>query len=127
MSSLDYEKSFVEAFVKPEFKDRWFYMLATKKRRAKQLCRLYHHFDFTADIIERFKGSAESLATTLRLKGALSEVYHISVIPSIDGRLLPFSVEECGYDATVYILIPRKLVVFCDEYDLYILENLSAG
>ena len=103
-------------------------MLSTPKKREKQLKRLYHDFDFRADIVQKFAGSDEAFAAMLRSKGVGLSVYAISTHPKEDGRSFPFEVaispEGCAWShGTICIFVPDRFAVFTDEYDRYVLEN----
>ena len=126
------EAAFISAFVKPELRERWLFMLSTPKKREKQLKRLYHSFDFQADTVQRFSGSDEKFLAMLRQKGAGLPVYVISTRPEEDGKLFQFEVSISPYGCvwsygTICIFVPNRLVVFTNEYDRYVLENKHNG
>jgi hypothetical protein len=134
MTALE-EAQFVESFVKPSLRARWLYMLDSPKKRSKQLQRLFHGFDFEASIIEEFKGHAAKqgeLISSLIKRGAGGAVHVISANPLLDGKVFRFKEaiandrhdEGCAWaPASICIYEPKRLAVFANEYDHFLLFN----
>lgn len=119
------EQRFVAAFVEPNRRERWAEQLSGK-RRKKQLDRLYHHFEFQASSVTKIALSPETdLAEILRKRGSPPTCYVISVNPELDGKVVALS-EAFGQRpavGSVFVCNPEKLALFCDEYDVYLMEN----
>jgi hypothetical protein len=121
------ENRFVASFVEPSRRERWAEQLSGK-RRQKQLDRLYHHFEFQASSVTKLKLSPElNLTDVLAKRGSPSTCYVLSANPEFDGKVFALSqVLAPGsrpQTASVFVCNPEKLALFCDEYDVYLMEN----
>lgn len=131
MTPAEWESSFVMSFVKPALRERWSYMLASAKGRAKHLRRLHHDFDFQPEATHQIKvksGEELLVVAALRQKGASESAYAISNTKAIDGRVVSFaealsSFDGCWPISTILVCVPTRLALFMDEYDVYVLEN----
>ena len=126
------EATFVASFVEPNFRERYLFMLGSR-RRSKMLSRLYHHFDFKAERIEKLKiksGEEQVVWKTLQVKSGAATCQVISTSPELDGRVLTLpefiSAGSRWHDASIYIFDPQRVVLFHDEYDAYLLESQSS-
>lgn len=86
-----HELAFIEAFVKPNRRDRWREMLAKPKKRKKFVAALDH----TTDIDERHaieippsSQSADEIIKALKDRGAPRTCYAISSNPDLDGKAI---------------------------------------
>lgn len=121
------ETRFVDSFVEPSRRERWREGLGGK-RRKKQLERLYHHFEFQASSVTKLKLSPDTdLAALLSKRGSPATCYAISADPQYDAKVFPLT-EVLGVSlrppiGTVFVCRPEKLALFCDEYEVYLMEN----
>jgi hypothetical protein len=127
------EATFVASFVECNLRERYLFML-NSRRRLSMLSRLYHHFDFDAKRIEKLKiGRGEEMAlwNMLQEKSGASTCHVISTAPELDGKTLSLpefvAAGSCWRDASIYIFDPKRVVLFHDEYDAFVLENTSHG
>src|SRR5436305_14796666 len=94
MRDAEQENAFVEAFIVPERRERYRYMLANPKKRHAFLDRLCHCLDFLPSLAHQISGGAhnvEGIARMLNDRGVkdIEVVYVFSSVSEIDAQSLP--------------------------------------
>ena len=125
---------FIEQFIIPAKRDRYFSLLQSKKGRRKLLDRLNHSRDLDmrqADSLPSNAQTVNQVEALLKSKGASNRCHVISSNPDLDGSdmLLHDALEQTlGMGSgTIISCIPGKLVYFEGEEqnERYILEAMN--
>jgi hypothetical protein len=111
-----HERAIVEAFIRPELRERYTTLLAHPKRRSSITDRLASIRDLDASCLVEIPAAehtAEALLVHLRKRGALGSCYVLSRDKDLDARELPLEsalASTVGYlDGTLISCVPGKL------------------
>lgn len=127
-----HEEKFINAFIRPEKRERYRWMLSKAKKRNYFLGRLAHNLDYIEKYATQIPNNMQSVSqitSLLKNKGAPENCHIISENSNIDGKdiALHQALEQViGYSmGTILCCIPGKLAYYESE-DLncrYILEK----
>lgn len=114
----EHEKKTIAAFILPEKRRRYDYLLDNPKKRSAALNRLNHCKDIDPRYIQWLPSNAD-VGALLKHEGCPDTVYLISSASEIDGKTLPMGealkiVTEHGW-GTMISCIPGKLAYYYDE------------
>jgi hypothetical protein len=117
--ALMHESQFVESFIVPEKRNRWFEGFQNKKRRSRFLVALADESDLMTGKMHKVQNDAKSpqvIEDLLRRSGAPDKCWVISQYDGIDGRWMSLSdaLQVCfGMGlGTVLSCIPGKLCFY---------------
>ncbi len=112
------ETSFVNAFIAPNRRERYLFMLPDTKRRQRLLDQLYHCKDIDPDVA--FEPQSNSpIVEELKSMGAPNSCYVISTDATHDGNELPLATvfnEYISGNAMLIACVPGTLGCYVDEY-----------
>ena len=112
------ETQFVNAFIAPNRRERYVFMLSNSKRRQRLLDQLHHCRDIDPEVAKS-PPSDECIVAHLRKLGAPDSCYVISTDATHDGNCLPLETVFAEYvsgHAMLISCVPGVLGCFVDEY-----------
>jgi hypothetical protein len=114
----EHEEQLIRIFVDKEARERYSMLLGNPKRRAKILDSLNHSPRFEPGCFHVLPSTTDVPALLRRL-GSPEEVYLISDVRRLDGKMMPLdeAVDEVdyGHSGTVISCIPGKLAYYYGE------------
>jgi len=114
----EHEAKTIDAFIVKEKRERYKFLLGNPKKRKAALDHLNHFYDLDEKYVTWLPSNA-SVEGMLRQEGSPEEVYVISDIQNIDGRLMPLgdAISETisGGWGTIISCIPGQLAYYHGE------------
>jgi len=123
----DIEATFVNTFIRPEFRERWYTRLASTKTRPKQLNRLAHILIDDLDpryvydkenLPANIAPQVQSILTSWKRKQPAQPCYIIALSSERDGQMICLPEAETDFQLTfgaIIIIIPDTLAYYHTE------------